>query len=105
MRIACCEDAKVYVMGKPGAYTLKDCPLKAINFCPWCSTKLAEIAVGRFEVTVRYNRGLGNEFKTMKVDAATLAEAKVVGEKEAGEQLAGLRFEILGSQGHPVTAG
>lgn len=97
----CCEKGSYLICGGPGAWDL-GVPEPAIMFCPWCGTKLPETAVVNFEVVVRYNRGLGAEFKKVIVEAVTAAEAKAKGEKEAGELLAGSKYELLGSQATPI---
>jgi hypothetical protein len=103
MGYKCCEKGAVLICGAPGMWDLGD-NNPAILFCPWCGTKLPETAVMKFEVVVRYNRGLGAEFKKVMVEAETIAEAKAKGEKEASDILAGSKFELLGSQATPIKA-
>jgi len=97
----CCEKASTYICGAPGLWDFGD-NNPAILFCPYCGTKLPEKYISNFEVVVRFDRGLGAEFKKLIIEADTQTEAKIKGEKEAGDLLVGSKFKILGSQVTPI---
>jgi hypothetical protein len=103
MGYKCCANGEALICGGPGLWDLGD-NNPAILFCPWCGTELPKTAIIKFEVVVRYNRGLGPEFKKVVVEAETIPEAKAKGEKEASDLLAGSKFTLLGSQATPIKA-
>jgi len=96
----CCENGYL-ICGGPGAWDVGNGE-PAILFSPWCGIKLPVTAIISYEVVVRYNRGLGAEFKKIIVEAPNMSEARGKGEKEASNQLAGSKFELLGSQATPI---
>lgn len=70
------------ITGGPNMWSISnDTPI--INFCPWCGQKLPDTLLSKYEVTVRYNRGLGAEFKKFTIECKTLPEAKKIAEEEA----------------------
>ena len=91
----CCDLASKIIHGKTGNWFIGNETL--IKFCPFCGTKLPEQNIGKFEVVVRYDRGLGAEFKKVEIKAFSLNEAKGKAEKEVSESIEG-KFQILGSQ-------
>ncbi len=95
----CCEQASTYICGGPGMWDFGD-NNPTIKFCPYCGIKLPEKYIQKFEVVVRYQRGLGPEFKKLIVEANTIKEAKEKGEKEIAVSFAG--FIIEGSQATPI---
>lgn len=104
MGYKCCSNGEVLICGGPGLWDLGD-NNPAILFCPWCGTELPKTAVVKFEVVVRYNRGLGAEFKKYTLESDSIADAKVQGEKLAFDELRGQKnFEILGSQATIIRA-
>lgn len=104
MGYKCCSNGEVLICGAPGCWDLGGNE-PAIRFCPWCGKELPVTADMKFEVVVRYNRGLGPEFKKYTVEAASIAEAKEKGEKKASEEITGHKvLEFLGSQASLVKA-
>ncbi len=97
----CCDIGSTHICGGPGMWDLGGNE-PAIRYCPWCGVKLPETNIMRFDVVVRYDRGLGNEFRTFSVEAESFADAKAKGEKEADDQLAGSKYKLLGSQATPI---
>lgn len=74
----------------------------AILYCPWCGNKLPEKNIVKFEVVVRFDRGLGAEFKKKTIEADNMAEAKKKAEDQTSTELVGSKFKILGSQATPI---
>jgi hypothetical protein len=99
----CCETGVTHICGGPGAWDFGD-NHPGIIYCPWCGTKLPEKNICKFEVVVRYDRGLGAEFKTKEVEADNMADAKKVAEDAVAEELRGSKFNVLGSQVRPIKA-
>ena len=100
----CCETGSTYICGGPGAWDFGD-NNPAILYCPWCGTKLPETYIRKFEVVVRFDRGLGAEFRKCVVEAADPVEAKEKAEKEASDSLAGSKFKLCGTQLTPIKEG
>ena len=98
----CCEQGSMLICGGPGMWDLGMNDAPAINFCPWCGVKLPETNIVKFEVVVRFDRGLGSEFKKKNVEAANMAEAKKTAEALASAELTGCKFTIVGSQVTPI---
>lgn len=103
MKKLCCDFGTKYVNGQPGAWMV-DGVRFTITFCPFCGNKLPETYISNFEVVVRFDRGLGAEFKKLNVEAVNQVAAKVLAEKEASDLLAGSKFNILGCQVTPIKA-
>jgi hypothetical protein len=98
MGFKCCKNGQSLICGGPGAWGLNGNE-PSILFCPWCGKELPKTAVMKFEVVVRYNRGLGSEFKKYVLEALNFSEAKAMGEKTASEELEGYKnVVIVGSQ-------
>jgi len=103
----CCQNGSDYICGGPGSWDFGD-NLPTIGYCPWCGIKLPEKMIQTWDCVVRYNRGLGPEFISVKVTADTKNEAISAAEKEATVLLekshSGLKFNILGTQVSPIKA-
>lgn len=87
----CCDRASQEIIGTPCNWRLNtrstDSNTAFIDFCPFCGTKLQNY-INKFEVVVSFSRGLGPESKKIKIEAATIAEAKAKAEKEVDETTA-----------------
>lgn len=97
----CCEQGSTHICGGPGSWDFGD-NHPGILFCPWCGTKLPEKNIVKFEVVVRFDRGLGAEFKKKVTEAENMADAKKKAETEVSAELTGSKFKILGSQVTPL---